>query len=91
MQQKNNKKMIYIGHSMGTTLSYTYSIAHKEEAENNVCGFISLAPVTYFDYSVFGEVKNAARTANLHAILAVNNFYRLCSKLFLLLISFEGI
>lgn len=53
IQNKTNTKIIYIGHSMGTTMSYQYSVIHKQEAENNVCGFINLAPITFFDHTTY--------------------------------------
>lgn len=41
--------IIYIGHSMGTTISYMYSIAKKKEAESLLKGIISWSPVAYLD------------------------------------------
>ncbi|CAH1154350.1 unnamed protein product [Phaedon cochleariae] len=37
----------YIGHSMGTTMSYIYSILRKKHAEEHLNGIISFAPVAY--------------------------------------------
>lgn len=59
-QQKRSKGIIYIGHSMGTTLGYIYSIARNKEATDNVCGFIHLAPVMYLDHTFFGQPENKA-------------------------------
>lgn len=72
MKEKINKKIIYIGHSMGTTMSYIYSIIRKEEAENNVCGFIHFAPVTYFDHATVGMLMLAPLTNSLQRLFAVS-------------------
>lgn len=44
-----SKKIIYIGHSMGTTISYIYAISKAEEAKEMLAGIISMAPVAYMD------------------------------------------
>lgn len=48
---KNNtepeNKIIYVGHSMGTTVAFMYAIDRKEEAEKNLLTIIALSPSAY--------------------------------------------
>ncbi|KAJ8967155.1 hypothetical protein NQ317_000961 [Molorchus minor] len=46
--QKGN--IIYIGHSMGTTMSYVYASEKKDHASAHLKALISLAPVAYMEY-----------------------------------------
>lgn len=46
---KTKRKSLYIGYSMGTTVSYIYSIKLQDHAEKTLLGIISLAPVAYLD------------------------------------------
>lgn len=48
-------KIIYIGHSMGTTMSYIYSIKRKQHAEETLIGIISLAPVAYMHHMKYAQ------------------------------------
>lgn len=41
--------IIYIGHSMGTTISYFYASARKKEALSLLKGIVSFSPVGYLD------------------------------------------
>ncbi|KAL3269093.1 hypothetical protein HHI36_008175 [Cryptolaemus montrouzieri] len=43
-------KISYVGHSMGSTISYIYSSIHPEHAKNNVDMLISIAPVVFLRY-----------------------------------------
>ncbi|KAK9890789.1 hypothetical protein WA026_012133 [Henosepilachna vigintioctopunctata] len=43
-------KITYIGHSMGTTISYIYSSIHAKHAKNNVNMLISIAPVAFLGH-----------------------------------------
>lgn len=47
INNKTNKKVLYIGFSMGTTISYIYSSIYNEMASESLLGIISLAPVAY--------------------------------------------
>lgn len=49
ISERNHQKgnIIYIGHSMGTTISYIYSSIMKEHAETNLKAIISFAPIAY--------------------------------------------
>ncbi|XP_019879730.1 gastric triacylglycerol lipase [Aethina tumida] len=38
-------KLIYVGHSMGTTISYIYASVNRTHCKNNVKAIISLAPI----------------------------------------------
>lgn len=44
----NQKKIIYVGFSMGSLIGYIYAIVHPTEAKNLLSGIISLAPTAYF-------------------------------------------
>lgn len=85
IRNKTNTKMIYIGHSMGTTLSYQYSAARPMEAQDNVCGFISLAPITFFDFSKFAAPMVKPMDDFLQFILGVC----LASKNLITFLTFE--
>ncbi|RZC35006.1 Abhydro lipase domain containing protein [Asbolus verrucosus] len=43
-------KIIYIGHSMGTSISYVYASLKPEDAVNNLKSIVSLAPIAYMDH-----------------------------------------
>lgn len=44
-----NSKLLYVGHSMGTTLSFMFSSEFSEEASNLLQGIVALAPVAYLN------------------------------------------
>ncbi|XP_044267827.1 lipase member K-like isoform X2 [Tribolium madens] len=50
---ENKQKIIYIGHSMGTTASFVYAITRKNHSERNLDALISLAPVVYLKHAYF--------------------------------------
>lgn len=52
--QKGN--LVYIGHSMGTTISYIYASVNPEHAKDHIETIISLAPVAYMN-NVMGGLK----------------------------------
>uniref|UniRef100_A0AAR5P6G4 Lipase n=1 Tax=Dendroctonus ponderosae TaxID=77166 RepID=A0AAR5P6G4_DENPD len=58
--------LIYVGHSMGTTISYIYSTVKRKHAEDNVKAIISLAPVAYMK-NVMGAFRLLAPLAPLVA------------------------
>ncbi|KAJ8967495.1 hypothetical protein NQ314_002810, partial [Rhamnusium bicolor] len=43
----NNKDIVYVGHSLGTTTSFVYSSLRKKDAEKNLKQIIALAPIAY--------------------------------------------
>lgn len=45
MKTGSRKSIIYVGHSMGTTLSYLYASSDEEHRDGYLKGLISLAPV----------------------------------------------
>lgn len=59
--------LIYVGHSMGTTISYIYSTVKRKHAEDNVKAIISLAPVAYMK-NVMGAFRLLAPLAPLVAV-----------------------
>ncbi|CAH1378785.1 unnamed protein product [Tenebrio molitor] len=42
-----NQKIYYIGHSMGTTVSFIYASLFPEKAKRNLKSIVSLAPIAY--------------------------------------------
>ncbi|CAG9840550.1 unnamed protein product [Diabrotica balteata] len=60
----NKKKIIYIGHSMGTSISYVYAIEKKEHAEKYLRGLVSLSPVATLNHAELG-IRFLAKFANL--------------------------
>lgn len=51
-EANETKKIIYIGHSMGTTLPLMYISENNAEASRLLQGMIALAPVIYFSNKV---------------------------------------
>ncbi|XP_050516831.1 uncharacterized protein LOC114341129 [Diabrotica virgifera virgifera] len=45
------KKIIYVGHSMGTSISFVYAIERKEHAEKYLRGIVSLSPVAFLNHA----------------------------------------
>lgn len=75
-RQKGN--IIYIGHSMGTSISYIYSSVMKEHAEDNLKAIISFAPIAYMAH-VRGLYALAAPFANIiKVILFIISINDLC-------------
>ncbi|EFA09531.2 Lipase 1-like Protein [Tribolium castaneum] len=48
----NGTKIIYVGHSMGTTIGFIYASLKKEHAEKFLKGVVALAPTTSLNYGV---------------------------------------
>ena len=71
---KNNSKVIYIGHSMGTTMSYVFASERPELAEKLVSAIFSLAPIAYLNHAK----TPAVYLAPYYKILAVNTAF-LCT------------
>ncbi|XP_050310870.1 uncharacterized protein LOC126746602 [Anthonomus grandis grandis] len=78
--------LIYIGHSMGTTISYIYSSLMSQHAEKNVKIIISLAPVAYMGHvkGAFGLLApsapffaNILRSKGIHALFEGHALQRL--------------
>nr|CAH7724922.1 unnamed protein product [Callosobruchus chinensis] len=46
--QKGN--IIYVGHSMGSTISYIYASERSQHAKEHLKGIISLAPIAFLDH-----------------------------------------
>ncbi|XP_060527871.1 lipase member K-like [Cylas formicarius] len=79
--------LIYVGHSMGTTTSYVYSMIKKGHARDHLSGIVSLAPVAYMG-NVTGMFKLIAssvspikKLAQSFGINAVGQFHRAQSQL----------
>ncbi|RZC36120.1 lipase member K-like [Asbolus verrucosus] len=53
LKTEQRGQIIYIGHSMGTTLSYVYASLRPEHAAINVKSIISLAPLAYMEHAGF--------------------------------------
>ncbi|CAG9761045.1 unnamed protein product [Ceutorhynchus assimilis] len=67
--------LIYIGHSMGTTVSYIYSTLMRKHAGENLKAIISMAPVAYMT-NTQGLFKTLApSTELLTGILKSNGIY----------------
>ncbi|CAG9840549.1 unnamed protein product [Diabrotica balteata] len=49
--KQTKSKVIFVGHSMGSTASYVYAIEKKTHAENNLKGLVSLAPAAYMEHT----------------------------------------
>lgn len=49
-------RIVYIGHSMGTTMSYIYASLMPDHAKQNLRGIVSLAPIAYLRH-----VRSAAK------------------------------
>ncbi|RZC40345.1 Abhydro lipase domain containing protein, partial [Asbolus verrucosus] len=47
---RTGQKITYIGHSMGTTMSYVYASLKPEHANIHLKSIVSLAPVAYMDH-----------------------------------------
>lgn len=47
--ETTHQKSIYIGYSMGTTISYVYSSTFPKQASRLLKGMISLAPIAYLN------------------------------------------
>lgn len=45
--KKTQSKVRYIGHSMGTTAAYIYSIYHQEESARFVESMIHVSPIAF--------------------------------------------
>nr|XP_015839157.1 PREDICTED: lipase member K [Tribolium castaneum] len=67
----NKRKIIYIGHSMGTTAAFVYAIKRKNHSEKNLEALIALAPVVYMKH-VYFPISGLAPFAQ--PIQAVANF-----------------
>ncbi|KAL1497781.1 hypothetical protein ABEB36_008679 [Hypothenemus hampei] len=67
--------LIYVGHSMGTTVSYIYSSLMRKHAEENLKSIISLAPVAFMG-NIKGSFKLLAPFVPLfRTILNLKGFY----------------
>lgn len=62
--------LIYVGHSMGTTISYIYSTLKRDHALENLKAIISLAPVAYMGH-IGGTFRLLAPSAPLLAVSIV--------------------
>ncbi|CAH0555552.1 unnamed protein product [Brassicogethes aeneus] len=83
--QKGN--IIYIGHSMGTTMSFVYASLLPDHAKENLKGIISLAPIAYLR-NIRSVVKFAVPFADIIGNLlenlgihSVGNVYSLSRQL----------
>lgn len=48
-KSKSGEKVIYLGHSMGTTISYIYASMRREHAQQNIKAIISVAPIAFMN------------------------------------------
>ncbi|XP_044267833.1 lipase member K-like isoform X3 [Tribolium madens] len=71
---ENKQKIIYIGHSMGTTASFVYAITRKNHSERNLDALISLAPVVYLKHAYF-PISNFVSLAQ--PIQAIASFFHI--------------
>jgi pimeloyl-ACP methyl ester carboxylesterase len=55
----NFTKLIYVGHSMGTTIGFLYAGLKKNHAEQYMKGYIALCPVTAMRHSAFQTIGPA--------------------------------
>lgn len=47
---RNDSKIVYIGHSMGTTMFYVFASEQPENADKLISAMFSLAPIAFVDH-----------------------------------------
>lgn len=70
----SKKKVVYIGYSLGSTVSYVYASQNPSEAKESLAGIVSLAPVAYLSDS-----KAVGRVAHKAKLILVRTFKQLGS------------
>lgn len=61
----NNSKIIFVGHSMGTTVGLIYASLKPREAEESISTFIYVAPTCFYKYNTGIVVTLVARFRNI--------------------------
>jgi lysosomal acid lipase/cholesteryl ester hydrolase len=88
-------EIIYIGHSMGTTLIFMYASEYPEETRELIQGLVALAPVVYLNGVPLIElVKPLASLIivnNLKYITLTTYFRKLCFQKMLNIINVKGL
>lgn len=62
-EERNSKeKIIYVGYSLGSTVSYVYASQNPDEAKDLLAGIVSLAPIAYLkDSEAVAKVAHKAK------------------------------
>jgi lysosomal acid lipase/cholesteryl ester hydrolase len=88
-------EIIYIGHSMGTTLIFMYASEYPEETRELIQGFVTLAPVAYLNgVPIIEFAKPLALlviVSTVKYITLTNYFQKLCFQKMLDVINVRGI
>ncbi|XP_017781333.1 PREDICTED: lipase member J-like [Nicrophorus vespilloides] len=67
------EKIIYVGHSQGTTIGMIYDLLHPKHAKNNLEGFIFLGPVAFTSNLGIPFIKAFFALAKLVAAVGVKH------------------
>lgn len=75
IQEVNKGKILYIGHSMGTTIFYVFASEKPEIASNTILGAISFSPVVFLGNVASTGLRLASRLVFLAKVKFI--FYNL--------------
>lgn len=80
-KSKSSEKVILLGHSMGTSISYIYASIRRDHADKHLKAIISVAPIAYMRNFRTSVKPIALFTYQIDVLIFTNIFFKSTFKI----------